>query len=87
MYEEMRVKYLFINLKYSAYVKLQGILIAVWTIAALPCFLYLKDSSIWMLKHVWWLCLVVALLEGVEAFLAIGKAKRDFHRPAGNDTA
>ena len=86
MYEEMRVKYLFINLRYPVYVKLQGMLIAALVIGALPCFLYLKDSPIWMLKNVWWFLLILAGLEILEAFLAIGKAKRDFHRQDANDT-
>jgi len=87
MYEDMRVKYLFINLRYPVYVKFQGMLIVALVIAALPCFLYLKDNPIWMLKNLWLFCLVLAGLEILEAWLAIGKAKRDFHRRDGNDTA
>lgn len=78
MSDEMRVKYLFINLKYPAYVKLQMVIVAGWFIGALLCFLYAKDSPIWVLKNSWWLCVVIALLEVGESFLAIGKAKRDF---------
>ena len=87
MYEKMRVKYLYINLKYPMYVKLQGMLIVALIIAALPCFLYLKDSPVWMLKNAWWLCLTLAFLEIVEALVAIGKAKRDFNSQDGNNIA
>lgn len=79
MYEDMRVKYLFINLRYPVYVKLQGMLIVTLIIAALTCFLYLKDSPLWMLKNVWWFLLIMAALEILEALLAIGKAKRAYN--------
>jgi len=87
MYKDMRVKYLFINMRYPVYVKFQGMLIVALVIAALPSFLYFKDSPNWMLKNVWWVLLIMVGLEIVETFLAIGKAKRDFHRPDANDTA
>ena len=87
MYKDMRVKYLFINMRYPVYVKCQGMLIAVLIIAVLPSFFYLKDSPIWMLKNLWWFCLVLAGLEILETLLAIGKTKRDFHRRDANDTA
>ncbi|MCP4375911.1 MAG: hypothetical protein GY794_07030 [bacterium] len=80
MYEEMRVKYLGLNLKYSTYLKLQGLLVVLCIIAALPCFLYLKDHSRWILRNAWWCCLVVAFLEVVESVVAITKAKKDFNR-------
>ena len=79
MYEDMRVKYLFINMRYPAYIKLQVILVVSLVIASLLCFLFARDSQIWLLKNAWWLCLIVAVGEIVETFMAIGKAKKKFH--------
>ena len=76
MYEDMRVKYLFLNLSYPAYVKLQTVLVAIWVIAAAVLFLLARDSSIWLLENGWWLCLAIGILEALESVVAIGKAKR-----------
>ena len=78
MYEEMRVKYLFINLRYPAYVRLQIVAVAAWIVGALLCFLFAGDSSVWLLRNGWWLCPCGALLEVGESFVAINKAKKDF---------
>ena len=77
MYEEMRVKYFFVNLKYPAYLKLPIICISAFIIYGLLCFLFAGGSSLWLLKNGWWLGIVVGLLEGGESFFAIKKAKRD----------
>ena len=79
MYEEMRVKYLFVNMKYPLYLKLQGLLIVALVIGAAACYFLIKDSSQWIVKNAWWICLVAAGLEVLEAAAAIGKAKKDFH--------
>ena len=87
MYEEMRVKYLLINLKYPTYVRLQIVLVAAWIIGALLCFIFGRDSSFWLLKNGWWLCPIVALLEVGESFVAINKAKKDFKIQTKNSIA
>ena len=75
--QKMRVKYLFVDLRYPTYLKLQIVLVIGWIIGALLCYIFLRDNSVWLLKNGWWLCLVVALLEVGESFLAINKAKKD----------
>jgi len=96
MNEDMRIKYLFVNLKYPAYVKLQIALCAAWLILGCFLFLFARDSSVWVLANSWWLCAVVALGEVVESLVAIAKAKRKFtgstedegmHNKALDDTA
>lgn len=87
MYEEMGVKYLFINLKYPAYLRLQIILVAAWIAGALLCFLFATDSSAWLLKNGWWLCSTGALLEVGESFVAINNAKKDFNSHSRNNNA
>jgi len=87
MYEEMRLKYLFINLKYSAYIKLQVILVVALIIGALLCLFFARDSQIWLLKNGGWLCPIVALLEVGESFWAINKAKKDFNSQTRNNIA
>jgi hypothetical protein len=87
MYEEMRVKYLFINLRYPAYLKLQIALVAAWLVVSLLCFSFTKNSSMWILKNAWWLCIIVALLEVGESLVAINKAKKDFNIQSKNDNA
>ena len=78
MYDEMRVKYLFINLKYPAYVRLQIVLVVALIIGAVLCFLFTRDSSVWALKNGWWLCPVGALFEVGESLFAVKKAKKNF---------
>ncbi|MDP7287742.1 MAG: hypothetical protein QGH94_07095 [Phycisphaerae bacterium] len=84
MYEDMRVKYLLVNMKYRRYLKWQVGLIAVLLIAALPFFLYTRDSSNWMLKNAWWLCLVLAVLEVFEGIVAVSRAKKAYN-PQGTE--
>ena len=79
MYEEMRVKYLFVNMKYPLYLKLQGLLIVSLIIAAAACYFLIGDSSIWVVKDAWLICLILAGLEVFEAAVAIGKAKKNFN--------
>ena len=87
MYEEMRVKYFILNLKYPAYINLQVVLVVAWIIGALLCFFFARDSQIWLLKNGWWLCPLVAFLEVVESFVAINKAKKDFNNQTRNNIA
>jgi len=72
----MRVKYMFVDLKYSAYIKLQTALITAFIIGSVLCFLYTQDSPTWYLKNGWWLCLLVAGLEFIESLIAVHKAKK-----------
>ncbi len=78
MYEDMRVKYLFINLKYRAYIKLQVALVIGWLIGSVLFYLFARASDIWLLKNAWWLCLVIGGLEVLESLVAISKAKKDY---------
>ena len=86
MSDEMRVKYPFMSLKYSTYVKIQATLILSLIVGALLLFLYGRDSSVWLMKNGWWMCAILALLEVVESLVAIGKAKKDFAKRNTNNT-
>ena len=79
MYEQMRVKYLFLDLEYPAYIKLQAVLAVAWIIGALLSFFFGRDSQMWLLQNGWWFGPIVAFLEVVEAFVAVNKAKKDFN--------
>jgi hypothetical protein len=78
MYDEMRVKYLFINLKYPAYVKLQAAIVLGWLIVSGLLFVFARDSNFWLLENAWWLCLVIAVGEVIESLVAVAKAKKDY---------
>jgi len=82
MYENMRVKYLFVDLEYPAYIKLQVVLAVAWMIGALLSFLFGRDSQMWLLQNGWWFGPIVAFLEVVEAFMAVNKAKKLFNSPS-----
>ncbi len=82
MYEGMRVKYLFINLKYPAYVKLQSICVLALLIGAVLCYLFTRDSQFWLLRNGWWIGIVGALAEIVESLVAINAAKYIYRRQA-----
>ncbi len=87
MYENMRVKYLFVDLEYPAYIKLQAVLAVAWLIGGLLSFYFGRDSQIWLLQNGWWLGPLVALFEVVEAFVAVNKAKKDFNNSSRYNTA
>ena len=78
MYEEMRVKYLFVNLKYPSYVRLQVFLVVGWVVAGGLLFLFARDSQAWLLKNGWWLCPLIAVCEVMESLVAVAKAKKDY---------
>ena len=80
MYEDMRVKYLLINLRYPAYIRMQIATVLACVIGGLLCLLFARDSGVWLLRNGWWLCPVIALLDVGESVLAIRKAKRDFSK-------
>lgn len=75
----MRVKYLFIDLKYPAYIKLQIFLVVGWLLGAVLCFMFAKESAGWFVKNGWWLCLTIAVLESFESIGAIYKAKENYN--------
>ncbi|MDH3214546.1 MAG: hypothetical protein OEM05_18875 [Myxococcales bacterium] len=75
MYEDTQVKYLFVALKYPAYVKLQVALVIGWLIGSILCFSWARESDVWLLKNGWWLCLAIGGLEVLESLVAIRKAK------------
>ena len=80
MPEEMRVKYLFINLAYSAYIKLcVGILLFI-LVGSLSSFLAFQNSPSWTLRNCWWMMLIFAAAGLGEMLMAIAKAKKDHAR-------
>lgn len=78
MYEDMRVKYLGINLSYPTYLKMQICLVVLLLIASALCFLFLRDHSFWFWRYLWLIWLVIAPLEILETVLAVGKAKKEY---------
>lgn len=79
MKNEMRVKYLFINLKYPSYIKLQAILIIALLSGAILTYFFAHDSQFWFLRNGPWFYPIIALLEVGEAYIAIRKAKKTFN--------
>jgi len=77
MNEEMRVKYLFINMRYPLYIKLQTIFVIAWLIAAIASFFLAQNSQVWFFKNGPWLYPIIALLQVGEAFIAIKKSKKE----------
>lgn len=77
MSEELRVKYLFVNLKYSTYVKLCLAIAVVWYSVVAVLFIVGRDSSVWILKNGWWVLLLLSLVGLGEACFAISKAKKE----------
>ena len=79
MYEEMRIKYYFVDMKYSLYIQFQGAFVIALLIGAILCFFLTQDSDNWFLKNGWWLLSIFALLEVGEAYIAIKKSKKEFN--------
>ena len=55
MYEEVRVKYLFIDLLYPKYLRLQGVIVGLLVIASVSCFLFLRESEFWLWRNAGWI--------------------------------
>lgn len=79
MNEEMRIKYLFVDMKYSLYIQFQGAFVIALLIGAILCYFLTQDSDNWFLKNSWWLLSIFALLEVGEAYIAIKKSKKEFN--------
>ncbi len=76
MHSDMRVKYLFLSFRYQTYLRLQAAIVTVLLVAAVLFFLFTRGHSIWLLDNAWWACLVVAVLEVAETWLALRHTKR-----------
>ena len=87
MNEEMRIKYLFVDMKYSLYIQFQGSFVIALLIGAILCFFLTQDSDNWFLKNGWWLLSVFAVLEAGEAYIAIKKSKKEFNAEQSTDNA
>jgi len=79
MNEEMRIKYLFVDMKYSLYIQLQGAFVIALLIGAILSFFLAQDSEIWFFKNSFWILPIFALLEMGEAYIAIKKSKKEFN--------
>jgi hypothetical protein len=80
VYEDMRVKYLCLNMRYAAYIKLEVVLFLAWTIAAALFFFFGRTSQIWIVRNGWWICLCVIVVGTLEAVAAVSKAKKEYRR-------
>lgn len=76
-YDDMRVKYLFLNLPYPSYLKLQIALFICWIVAGLALLAF-RGHDHWLLANAWWICLVAAVGEAGEAYFAIKHAKKKY---------
>ena len=76
MSDEMRVKYLFVNLKYSHYIRLQVFCFTSLIVASLVLNILFRDSKCF--RYLWVVALAGAVFEIFETALAIRKAKREF---------
>ena len=87
MNEEMRIKYYFVDMKYSLYIQFQGAFVIALLIGAILCFFLTQDSDNWFLKNGWWLLSIFAVLEVGEAYIAIKKSKKEFNAQQSTDSA
>lgn len=87
MNEEMRIKYLFVDMKYSLYVKIQGTFVITLLIGAILSFFLAQNSEIWFFKNSFWLLPIFAVLEAGEAYIAIKKSKKEFNAEQSTDNA
>lgn len=76
MYDNLRIRYLFFNLRYPTYVVVQGAVIAAWAVAAVLFYLFGRGSDVWLWDNAWWICILAGALEIVESRIALARAKR-----------
>ncbi|GEM_PF-6005454 len=74
MRTESRIRYLFINLGYANYWRLQLAVIGVLLLAAPVLFMARDASGFWLFEEAWWICLLAAVLEAAETWLAMRRA-------------
>lgn len=74
--DEPKIKYLFVNLRYSQYMKIQAVAFALCILGAVFFYLYLAESKSTPLRYLWVVALLGALVEVIEAILAIRRAKK-----------
>ncbi|ODS22913.1 hypothetical protein AB835_11720 [Candidatus Endobugula sertula] len=78
MSEQMRIKFLFIDMPYAAYIKMQSLFVVLFLIAVALLYYYGSSSDDWLYRNGWWLCLVVAIAEIIETVFSINKAKKEW---------
>jgi hypothetical protein len=76
MSEELRIKYLFMNMRCSYYIKMQVATFLLCIALALIFYCFFGDSKSTPLRYLWALALLGAVIEAIETKLAIRKAKR-----------
>ena len=74
----MEIKYLFIGMKYPAYIKLQTTLLIGWIAASALFFFFGPSAGSWPLRNAWWLCLALAVVELLETLIAVRFAKKKY---------
>jgi len=75
MAEELRVKYLFVNLRYRNYVRLQAGIVVTWIVLAVIAYVARSGSPSPLWSNAWLVGVIAAVAEGVESKLAVDKAK------------
>lgn len=75
MDNDTRIRYPFFSLRYHAFIRLQGIIIGALLIAAAAFFVEARDHHFWWYANAWWMLLIVAVLEGVESWLLLRRAR------------
>ncbi|MCL0049430.1 hypothetical protein M1N13_03985 [Dehalococcoidia bacterium] len=76
MENEQRVKYLFVNMTVTNFKKLQVVLIVMWIIGMFLSYVLLRDHSFWIFRNLWWICIIAAVGETIESFIALKRAVR-----------
>ena len=82
MLDDVRVKYLFVNLTLKNYLRLQAGVLVVCTGVFLALLLY-RDHSNVILANAWWVFLALIVCELIESIFAISRALREHAKKQG----
>ncbi len=80
MADEKIVNYLFIKMKVSNYKKLAAVCVIFLAAAAILSYIYLRGQSAWILKNLWWICILGVIGEIIEIFIALKKAVKPLEK-------
>ena len=77
MSDEVRVRYLFVNMKLSKYIAISAITVAATTAGAVVTYLTLRNSPLWPLTKIWMVLASAVPCLILEAWIAVRRAKRE----------
>lgn len=76
MSDELRVRYLFVNMKLANYVALSVVSVLITSIAAAVAYALLRDHPQPLISYVWLVLAIAVPLQVVEAAMAIRRSRR-----------